>query len=277
MDNSTVIPIKKNGMPSPFKWISIIVPLIIVAILVFNSFTIVQAGTRGVLLQFSAVQKTIYNEGLHFKMPFVQTVIPVDVRVLKSENDASAASKDLQTVTTSIAVNYHVNPEQVNLLFQEVGLGYADTVIKPSIQEVLKAVTARYTAEQLISQRQEVSNEVKDLLEKKLSSYFILLDGINITEFHFSEEFNKAIESKQTAEQNALKAQRDLDRIKIEAEQKIAQAKAEAESLRLQKQEVTPELVQLRQIEAQIKAIEKWDGKLPSTTGSAIPFLNVGK
>jgi len=248
---------------------------VLVLLCLWNSFVVVAAGHRGVLLQFGAVQPTVFNEGIHFKIPFMQTVVPVEVRVQKAESDANAASKDLQTVSTRIAVNYHIDPEQVNHLYQKVGTSFEDRVVAPSVQESLKAVTARFTAEQLITQREKVSEEVKTLVRQKIAVYGLLLDDINITNFHFSDEFNKAIESKQTAEQNALKAQRDLERIKIEAEQKVAQAKAEAEALRIQKQEVTPELIQLRQIEAQLKAIEKWDGHLPTTTGGAIPFVNV--
>jgi len=250
---------------------------IIILIMLSSSFTIVEAGNRGVLLQLGAVQSTVFSEGLHFKIPFIQSVVQVDIRVQKAESEESAASKDLQTVSTRVAVNYHLNEQTVNKLYQSVGLNYEDKIIKPAISEALKSITAKYTAEELVSKRSEVSMAVKENLTKKLAQYNMILDEINITEFKFSEEYNKAIEQKQIAEQQALKAKLDLQRIEIEAKQKIEQAKAEAESLRLQKQEVTPELIQLREIEAKIKAIEKWDGKLPSTTGGAIPFIDVGK
>ena len=199
----------------------------------------------------------------------------MDVRVEKAESDQTAASKDLQVVTTTVAVNFHLNPEEVNKLYQSVGLSYKERIVDPAVSEALKAATAQYTAEELISKRSEVSTKVKEVLENKLSTYFMQLDEINITEFKFSEEFNNAIEQKQIAEQQALKASLDLQRIEIEAQQKIEQAKAEAESLRLQKQEVTPELVELRKIEAQMEAIKKWDGKLPNVTGGTVPFIDV--
>jgi regulator of protease activity HflC (stomatin/prohibitin superfamily) len=248
---------------------------IVVLVLVFSSFTTVASGYRGVVLQFGAVQPTIFSEGLHFKIPFLQTVQPMEVRVQKEENMQTAASKDLQVVTTKVAVNYSVDPEAVNKLYQEIGMDYRSRVVDPAIAEALKATTAQYTAEELISKRPEVSAQVKDMLAKKLSKYFMKLEDINIKEFAFSEEFNKAIEAKQTAEQNALKAQRDLDRIKIEAQQQVTQAGAEAEALKLKKQEVTPELVQLKQIEVQEKALAKWDGHLPSVTGGATPFIDL--
>jgi regulator of protease activity HflC (stomatin/prohibitin superfamily) len=261
-------------MPYIKSIISGIIALVIV-VGVFFSATTVASGYRGVLLQLGAVKPAILSEGFHFKIPFIQTVQPIEVRVQKEESSQTAASKDLQMVTATVAVNYSVDPEAVNSLYQEVGLDYRSRIVDPAIAESLKAVTAQYTAEELISKRPEVSAKVKEMLDVKLTKYYMILEEINIKEFAFSEEFNKAIESKQTAEQNALRAQRDLERIKIEAEQKVAQAKAEAEALRLKKQEVTAELIQLKQIEVQEKALEKWDGRLPSVTGGATPFVDV--
>jgi regulator of protease activity HflC (stomatin/prohibitin superfamily) len=259
------------------KILKFLLPVVILIILAFESFTVVQPGHRGIVVQLGAVQPKVFEEGLHFKIPFIQEVVPVEVRVQKAESHATAASKDLQVVTTNMAVNFHIEPAAVNKLYQNVGMDYKARIVDPAIGEALKAVTARYTAEQLISKRSEVSQQVKDLLAKKLTTYHMVLDEINITEFKFSEEFNRAIEQKQIAEQQALKSKLDLERIKIEKEQTITKAQAAAESLRLQKQNVTPELVRLREIEAQLQAIEKWDGKLPSTTGGAIPFLNIQK
>ena len=256
----------------------ILVPLfifVVVALLALNSFVIVNAGNRGIVTQLGAVKDGVLSEGLHFKIPFIQEIIPVEVRVQKEQSDQTAASKDLQVVTTTVAVNYHLIPEEVNKLYQSVGLAFQERIVAPAIGEALKAVTAQYTAEELISKRPEVSTKVKETLSKKLSTYHMQLDEINITEFKFSDEYNNAIEQKQIAEQQALKANLDLQRIEIEAKQKIEQAKAEAESLKLQKQEVTPELVELRKIEAQMEAIKKWDGKLPSVTGGSVPFIDV--
>lgn len=249
--------------------------VILLVVMALNSFVIVNAGQRGIVLQLGAVRPIVLTEGLHFIVPFIQNVIPMEVRVQKSQSDQTAASKDLQIVTTTVAVNFHLDPNQVNKLYQNVGLSYGERIVDPAIGEAVKAITAQYTAEELISKRSEVSAKIKETLASKLATYYMVLDEINITEFKFSEEFNNAIEQKQIAEQQALKANLDLQRIEIEAKQKIEQAKAEAESLRLQKQEVTPELVKLREIEAKIKAIEKWDGKLPNVTGGAVPFIDV--
>ncbi|GEN32627.1 MULTISPECIES: prohibitin family protein [Aneurinibacillus] len=257
------------------KILKFVIPILVLVILAFESFTVVNPGHRGIIVQLGAVKPTVLEEGMHFKLPFIQEVVPVEVRVQKAESNASAASKDLQVVTTNMAVNFHIDPAGVNKLYQNVGMDYKTRIVDPAIGESLKAVTARYTAEQLISRRSEVSQQVKEILSKKLGTYNMVLDEINITEFKFSDEFNRAIEQKQIAEQQALKSRLDLERIKIEKEQTITKAQATAEALRLQKQEVTPELVRLREIEAQQQAIEKWDGKLPSTTGGAIPFINV--
>lgn len=249
--------------------------VVILAILAWQSVTIVHAGHRGIVLQLGAVQPTVLDEGLHFKIPFIQTVVPIEVRVQKAESSQVSASRDLQTVSTNLAVNYHLDGPNVNSLYKNVGLEYRGRIVDPAIAESLKAITAQYTAEDLIAKRSEVSARVKEVLADKLGQYHMVLDEINITEFKFSEEFDRAIEQKQIAEQQALKSKLDLERIKIEKEQEITRAQAQAEALRLQKQEVTPELIQLREIEAQLKAIEKWNGELPSVTGGATPFINV--
>ncbi len=264
---------KKPKMSNGLITLGIVV--LITIILALNSFVIVNAGTRGIVLQLGAVKPLVLNEGLHFKLPFIQDVVHVDVRVQKSQSEQTAASKDLQIVTTTVAVNFHLEPSKANKLYQDVGLSYAERIVDPFIGEAVKAVTAQYTAEELISKRSEVSAKIKENLSSKLSTYYMILDEINITEFKFGEEFNNAIEQKQVAEQQALKAKLDLQRIEIEAKQKIESAKAEAESLRLQKQEVSADLLRLREIEAQIRAIDKWDGKLPNVTGGTVPFINV--
>jgi regulator of protease activity HflC (stomatin/prohibitin superfamily) len=248
---------------------------VIILALILNPFVVIGPGQRGVVMTFGAVQDRVMGEGLNIKIPLVQRVVLADVRVHKSQVDAEAASKDMQDATSTIAVNYHVSPEKVNVIFQTIGVEYKDRIIDPSVQEAVKAVTAKYTAVELITTRERVRSEIKDLLKERLMGYNIIVDDFSVVNFKFSRQFTEAIESKQTAEQLALKAQRDLERIKIEAEQKVASARAEAESLRLQKENVSPLLVELRRIEATMKAIDKWDGKLPKVTGGAMPFLDL--
>jgi len=147
--------------------------------------------------------------------------------------------------------------------------------VDPAVKETFKAITAGFTAEELITKRAQVSDAISANLSEKLERYNLIIKALSITDFSFSAQCNAAIEAKQIAEQQALKARRDLDRIRLEAEQKVARAQAEAEALRIQKQEVTQQLLRLREIEVQRTAVEKWDGKLPNVTGGAIPFISV--
>ena len=240
--------------------------------IIFGAFYIVGAGERGIVLTFGNPDMNAKTEGLHFKIPIVQSVVIMDVKTQKYESESEAASSDLQTVKTKIAVNYHLTPDTVPLLYKEIGIGYQDRVIQPAEQEVIKATTARFSAEALITQREEVRQKMKELLIEKLQPRGIIVEDVLITNFDFSESFNNAIEQKVTALQLKLKAQNDLERIKIEADQTITKAGAEAEALRLKKQSITPELVQLSQIEVQSKAldiqklmIERWNGVTPNT------------
>ncbi len=264
----------KGKVGKPIKLV-IIVAIALIVFWTMNPFVIVGAGERGVVLNFGAVQPQALGEGIHFRVPIMQRVMKMDVTIHKSQTDAESVSKDLQDTKSTIAVNYHIAPEKANWIYQNIGQSYKERIIDPAVQEVVKAITARYTAVELISQREKVRSEIKDLLKNRLFPYNILVDDFSIVNFKFSQVFEQAIEAKQTAEQLALKAQRDLERIKIEADQKVASARAEAEALRLQKENVTPQLIKLRQIEASIKAIEKWDGHLPKINSGAVPFIDV--
>jgi regulator of protease activity HflC (stomatin/prohibitin superfamily) len=258
--------------------VPVIIGVIIVILMFFRPFVQIGAGERGVVLNFGAVQDTVLDEGLHFRVPIMQMVIPVDVKVQKSESEAAAASSDLQDVSSKVALNYHIIPDKANVVYQTIGIAFKERIIDPAVHEVVKAVTAKYTAEELITKRPAVSDAMKTALTERLIIHNIAVDAFSIVGFSFSKIFMEAIESKQTAEQLALKARRDLDRIKIEAEQKITAAKAEAESLRLQRANISADLIELRKIEANLKAIEKWNGIMPQVTGAgAVPFIGVGE
>jgi regulator of protease activity HflC (stomatin/prohibitin superfamily) len=249
--------------------------------ILFNSYTVVDTGTRGVLKTFGEVTG-IFEEGLHFRMPFVTSVVPVDVKTRRYESNSSAASRDLQIVTTQVVLNYHPDPATVGTLVRDIGVDYEAKVIDPAIQESVKAATARFTAEELITQRPLVSESLKEVLGARLTPRGIIVEDLSITEFNFSPEFSKAIEAKQVAEQDALRAERELRRVQIEAQQQVAQAeaqaearlmvaKAEAEGLRLQRDVISPPLLQLR-------FIEKWDGILPrfnAGDGGLVPLINI--
>lgn len=254
----------------------IVIAGVIFIILILKPWVMVGAGQRGIVLNFGAVQKEVLGEGLHFRISVMQNVILMDVKVQKAETDAAAASSDLQDVSSRVALNYHIVPDRANIVYQTIGIQFKERIIDPAILEVVKAVTAKYTAEELITKRPAVSEAMRKTLTERLMTHNIAVDAFSIVTFSFSKVFTEAIESKQTAEQLALKAKRDLERIKIEAEQKITAAKAEAESLRLQRANISPDLIDLRRIEANMKAIEKWNGILPQVTGEgAIPMIGL--
>ena len=271
----------KEAMQSAMKKVPMRAALIIGAILFFflflNPWVQVGAGQRGIVLNFGAVQKDVLGEGLHFRIPIMQNIAIMDVKVQKSLTNAAASSSDLQEVSSEVALNYHIIPDKANVVYQSIGIQFKERIIDPAVQEVVKAVTAKYTAEELITKRPAVSEAMRANLAERLLSHNIAVDAFSIVGFSFSKIFMEAIESKQTAEQLALKAKRDLDRIKIEAEQKITAAKAEAESLRLQRANISLDLIELRKVEANLKAIDKWNGILPQVTGGgAVPFIGVG-
>ncbi len=243
---------------------------VVVLVLAWNSVQTVGAGQVGVVFsQFGGVKPTTLGEGLRFKIPFIENIIPIDVQIQKAETSSTASSRDLQTISAVIAVNYHILPAEADEVYKNLGLAYRSRIIDPAVQESMKAVAAQFTAEELITRRSEVSNQIEEFLADRLIVHNIVVDEFSIVDFGFSAQFNLAIEAKQTAEQNALKAERDLERIKIEAEQLITQATAEAESQRLQRETISSNILQLR-------AIEKWDGKLPQVTGGgAMPFINL--
>jgi regulator of protease activity HflC (stomatin/prohibitin superfamily) len=249
-----------------------VVFIIVVIILALNALGTIPAGERGVLLQFGAVQDRVLGEGLYVKIPMAQSVVKMDVKVQKDEVEAGASSKDLQIVTSKIALNYHLDPENVNKIWQDIGRNYNARIISPSIQEAVKSVTAKFTAEELITKREDVKDQIKTNLSERLANSNILVDEFNIIDFNFSPAFNEAIEAKVTAEQLKLKADRDLERIVIEAEQKVAEAQGKAEAIRIEANALraNPKVVELRWI-------EKWNGEVPEFWGEASPFIGLNQ
>ncbi|OYY49689.1 MAG: HflC protein [Methylophilales bacterium 28-44-11] len=265
-----------KAFPRVIKYVVLTI-VVLVLLSWLNPFVVINAGHRGVITTFGKVNQTVLEEGLHFRIPIMQQVREINVQIQKAEGDGDAASRDLQQVHTKIALNYHLIPTRVAETFQLVGdlNSVGDRIIVPAVQEAFKATTAKYTAEELISKRPEVRDQISQFMKDRLLRHGIAIDEFSIVNFRFSESFNQAIEGKTTADQLKLKAERDLERIKVEAEQKIASAKAEAEALRLQKQEITPDLLKLREIENQRLALEKWNGQLPQVTGGSVPLINI--
>jgi regulator of protease activity HflC (stomatin/prohibitin superfamily) len=250
----------------------IIIGLVLIVFL-FGSFGTISAGQKGVMLQFGAVTGRVLDEGLFFKIPFVQKVQHLDVKIQKEQVEVSAASKDLQTVTSQIALNYHLDATKVADLWQKVGKDYKTRIIDPAIQEAVKASTAKYTAEELITKRPLVKDDARVLLAERLANEFIVVDELSIVNFDFSGSFNSAIEAKVTAEQNALAAKNKLEQVKFEAEQRISQAKGEAEAIRIQAQAINS---QGGADYVQLQAIKQWKGEVPTYMGvGAVPFINI--
>jgi prohibitin 2 len=259
--------------PARRNVIGIAAAIIALLLLFFlNPFGTIAAGERGVHLRFTAVSGKVFGEGLYFRIPLIESVQTMDVKVQKYEMQSNAASKDLQTVHSVVALNFHIDPDRVANIYQDVGLQFRDRIIDPAMQEAIKASTAKFTAEELITKREMVRDEIKAQLTSRLKPRNILVDEFNIVNFEFSKNFNDAIEAKVTAEQQALAAKNKLEQIKFEADQKIAEARGKAEAMTIESNALrsNPQILELR-------ALEKWNGTLPQVTGGATPFINLTK
>lgn len=255
--------------------------LVIALVILIAIFCIrtVPTGYVGVRTRFGKVQDTTIQEGLNFKLPLIEKIVKIDCRTQKIEYTMEASSKDLQKVSNlKIAVNYSVDKQKANILYREVGEQYQSIIVEPAIYEATKAAIANYTAEQLITKRQEVSNLAQETLTKKLSEMGINILSLSMTDLSFSKEFDAAIESKQIVEQQTQQAALELEKAKIENEKKIENAKAEAEVMKQQNQQITEETLKLKELEIMEEMIEKWNGQLPSTfTGDADMLFSLGK
>jgi prohibitin 2 len=261
-----------------------IIGFIIIAALAAASVQIVESGNRGVLLHWSAVDTSVppLQEGLHFVMPFQDKVINMEVRTLKFVKATSGASRDLQTVSTEVTVNYRASPNSVHILYQEVGLDYESRIIQPAVEEVVKQITAKYNAEELITKRPLVKADIETEITARLAPYNISTDALSITDFQFSPLFSQAIESKVEAEQKALKAENDLRRIEVEARQQeqqakgiaaanVAEASGEAEAIKIINEALAQNPYYLEWLK-----VQAWDGKLPLVVGDGgTPFIQI--
>lgn len=266
-----------NNLDFKLNWKKITVFVVLVALisLAAGSYFTVPAGTVAVKLRFGKIVGS-YTEGLHFKWPFIEDVEKFSVRIKKDSFNTEAFSKDLQTVGLTLAVNHRIQPDTIISIYRNLGPDYTKTVLKPMVEEWTKAVIAKYSADSLISNRVQVARELDEMLKNKMKEKEVIVSDIAITNFEFSPQFLKAVEEKQIAEQEAKRATNLVEKVKKEAEQKILQAEAEAKSLRLQREVVSDNLIKLRQVEAQLKAIEKWDGRMPTyMAGGEMPFVMV--
>ena len=261
------------------KMVAIGAVVIVGLIVVSGAFGTVGAGQRGVLLRFDAPTGEILEEGLYFKVPFVEDVILMSTQINKYTAPATSSSKDLQVVTTEVTLNYQLNAQRGCGSLSCPAAELRKLVIQPYIQEAVKSTTANYNAEELITQRPAVKTALQELLADRLRPRGLEVVQVSITDFQFSNAFQQAIEAKVTAVQRALEAENALRRVEFEAKQQIEQARAEAKGLELQKAQVTSQLLELRRIEVQREAVGKWNGVMPAvvTSGGPVPMLDVFK
>ena len=261
--SSNVDSLKSTNKTNKDVYIAVQLTLVIIFLAILSKFfVIVNAGERGVLMQFGRVQEQVLGEGLHVIVPTVYSVKKLSVRVQKQESSAEASSKDLQDVFTDVALNWHIIPDEANAIFQQIGdeKEVVARIIDPAVEEVLKAVMAKYTAEEIITKRGEVKAAVDEFLTLRLVTYHIAVDDISLVHVHFSERFSDAVEAKQIAEQEAKRGEFLALKAVKEAEAKVNLAKGEAEVQRLLRDNLTPELLERQ-------AIEKWNGQLPLIFG----------
>lgn len=250
----------KNILFNHKKNVIFAVIVLLAFLFITSCFCIVESGEVGIRIRFGRVVNHTTAEGINLKVPVIEKIEKMNVRVQKTEVNTDSSSKDLQDVNMSLVVNYRIDKKQAVSLYETVGKGYEQVVLEPAIEEGIKAVTSQYTAEELITLRSEVSEKCKKELDKKVSKYGILINDFNITNFRFSEEFSKAIEEKQVAEQKVLTAKQELEKEKIEAEKKIVKAEAEKQANELKEHSLTDNIIRE-------KFIEKWNGELPKVTG----------
>lgn len=244
-------------------------------VLLFSAGVVVPAGSSGVVLTLGKVSPQAMSEGFHLKLPFLQHVEMVTNKIQKQEVETEAVSKDLQIISSKIAVNFRISPASSASVYQNIGRNYEDVVLLPAMQESMKSVSSKYTAEELITKRENVGQEIKSTLEGKVSEYGIIIEKFNIVNFDFSKEFNDAIEAKQVAEQNLLKTKTEQEQALViaqtEAKKKVLEAEAKAAAIQKEaeaKAEANRKLAQsLNSTVVEYEKIQKWDGKLPTVTG----------
>lgn len=248
------------------KWVIVAIFALIIS---FGSWFTVGAGQVGVVTRFGAVNRVSYP-GVGFKIPLIEGVTTMDTKTQKDQTDARAASQDLQSVHATIAVNYHLEGSHAVDVYQNIGPNYQDAVIAPAIQNTFKGITAKFTAEQLITQREAVRIQAEESLRNQLAVYHVQVDNFNIVNFDFSPEFDAAIEQKQVAQQSVETAKQKLAQAQIDAQSVVAVQKGQADAQALLKNtgSLSPEYLEYL-------ALNKWDGKLPTVTGGGTPFINI--
>ena len=259
-----------------------IITAIVIIVVLAESIVIVEAGHRGVVLYLGAVENRVLGEGVHFVTPFVEQVVSMEVRTQKFQAEATAASNDLQEVQSVIAVNYRIDPQQTNEIYQKLGVNYQDRVISPTIQESVKASVAKFNAEELITKRETAKSVIADAIRSTLSRDNIEVQNVFITDFKFSDAFANQIEQKVVAFQKFLTEQNNLRAIEVVANQTVAQAEgaARANAAKASGESEAIKIITLQLRESpeylQWQAITKWNGQMPYAVGSGgVPFFQL--
>ncbi len=275
--NNNTIDIDVEGVKTAFsggkakKFVTTLVIAFIAFILIVNCFTIVEAGHTGVVVTLGKVKEGVLQEGIHVKAPFVQQVVKIDNRIVKLEVETEAFSKDLQTVETVLAINYRVDTSKSYSIYKNIGANYEAVLVTPAVNEVLKAITAKYTAEESVTNRVLISDGLVKGLNDKLNDIGLYVTDVNIINFEFSEAFITAIEEKQVAQQKLLKSETEKQTaiINAEAQAETVRIKAEAEAAanKTISESLTPNIIEYNKI-------QKWDGVLPKVTGNGGTLVN---
>jgi regulator of protease activity HflC (stomatin/prohibitin superfamily) len=277
-----------EGNPRIGKMIATALTVLVLIVVVFGSFGTIAAGERGVKTRLGAIVGVV-DPGLYFKLPILEKVTRMEVKTRtvnydkngaegdqRDTSQLSGASKDLQDVWIGVVVNYHINPEKADAIYAQYRSveNYESNVIEPVIREVVKSTSAQYTAEELVTKRAEYGDKVNVTLTERFAAKDAILERFSVTNFEFSKSFTESIEAKVTAVQNAEAAKNKLEQVKFEAQQTIETAKAQAESIRIQAQAITS---QGGADYVKLKAIEKWNGTVPSTMipGGSVPFIDL--
>lgn len=272
MNNVNVTDVKLTN-PKIKKLIIILAIVAVIAIIAVNTITVVGAGHTGVVVTMGKVNEGVLQEGIHAKIPFIQNVVMIDNRIQKLEVTTEAFSKDLQSVDTTLAINYRVDTAKSYSIYKNIGANYEDVLVTPAVNEVLKAITAKYTAEETVTNRALISKGLVEELNNKLNSIGLYVTDVNIVNFDFSEAFITAIEEKQVAQQKLLKAETEkktaITNAEAEAEAAKIRAQGEAEANTTLSKSLTDQVIEN-------KKIEKWNGEMPKVTGGNGTIIDLG-
>ena len=263
---------KKFDLRSTKIVATLILVLLIAGGLLFSSWVVIEPGHTGVVVTMGKVEENVLQEGFHFKIPFIQEVVKIDNRIVKLEVQTEAFSKDLQTVQTTLAINYRVDTKKSYSIYKNVGADYENVLVVPAVNEVLKAISASYTAEESVTNRVLISDGLVAGLNDKLNEAGLYVTDVNIIDFDFSDAFIQAIEEKQVAQQKLLTAETEKQTAiaKAEAEAKtiVIKAEAEAEANKVLSESITTNVIEYNKI-------EKWNGELPQVTGGSGTLINL--